>query len=288
MQARWQQQPDAEVVLRRATRPCPWAFGAVVPLAMLAGYGEEVAGTLTVDGAWRTLLADVPFGRFHYAPFTIGPSGAVRGQEAELGVAPQIRDLRYQRLGAEVVLSWSWPSESGTVDVRWSTEQRGTSRFRMTHQDYVDTGGCRIAAGPGEVEARVSAVVQAEGGECVSAPVAATVPALPTPISYTVSVRRPLVGDGTVTVWVGAEYPVTGHTMLVVAAAGAVMPQRPLPEHVLLVRQPLRLRAGEQIELTAPLRRLRRPFWIRCFLESANGATPARLIDPPISQLKVS
>jgi hypothetical protein len=284
---KWRRPGNAEVAVRRAGTACPWEFGAVVPPADLADYGEEVGGFPAEDGEWRSVTADVPTGHFWYVPFTLGPGGAVRGQEAQLGIALPVTGLRYQRLGPEVVLAWSWPEQAGTVEVRWRTAT-DSDRYRLTRQQYLDTGGCRIRAGQGKAEVQVRSVVSTEGGTCFSAAAELSVPDLPPSVRYTVDMaRRPLIGGGTVRVRLTADQSVGQLVVLVVAAHGPVMPRRPADGQVVL-RSRQDLAAGHEVELTAELPRLRKPYWVRCFLESGNGEREAtQLIDPPTKQLKV-
>ncbi len=285
---KWRQPADAEVTVRRASEPCVWEFGTVVSLAELAGYGQEVTGLAADEGEWRTLTADALTGRFWYVPFTLGPAGAVCGQEAELGIALPITGLRHQRLGPEVVLSWTWPEQMGAVEVRWRTST-DSGRHRLTRQQYQDAGGCRLRSGTAQLHVQVHGVAVSEGGECLASAVELTVPELPPAVSYTIDMtRRPLVGGGTVRVRLTADQSVARAVVLVIVAPGPVMPRRPSDGQVLL-RSSQDLVAGNEVELTAALPRLRKPYWVRCFLE-ANGEdhAPIQLIDPPTKQLKVS
>ncbi|MET9227617.1 hypothetical protein [Lentzea sp. NPDC003310] len=276
--------PDAEVVLRRAEEPCRWEFGATVPLPEVTAYGSDLRGTLTADGDWRTLTAEAPTGMHWYVPFTIGPNGALRGHEASLGIALPVTDLRHQRLGDEHVFSWAWPEDVGTAEVRWECgEEKG--RLRLTRQQYRGAGGARLRCGKGELKVRVRTVVAASGGECVSGDAVLTVRSAPPKLRYSVQLaRRPLLGGGTVRVRLAAEEPVPGCTVLVVAAAGAVMPRGP-GDGVVVLRSPQHGLGRDEVELTAELPKLRKPYWIRCFLEEEGVAL---LVDPPTKQLKVS
>ncbi|SDC89435.1 fibronectin type III domain-containing protein [Actinokineospora iranica] len=276
----WRHTEGVEVTVRRADRPAPWAFGAVVTAAAVDGHGEPVRGAVADRGEWRTLTADVPVGRFFYVPFTHGPAGMIRGHEDVLGVAPPVADLRCERLGPDVVVSWTWPANTGTADVRWTGGFR-----RITRHEYQSEGGCRVHCGTGAVTIAVSGVVPTPGGDSVSAPVELTLGARPPAVAYTVSLaRRPLVGGGTVRVRLTADQEIPDCTVLVVAAPGLVMPLRADQGQVLL-RQTQDLPAGDPVDLVADLPKLRKPFWVRCFLDE--GAA-ARLVDPPTRQMKVS
>ena len=67
----WRQQPGNEVVVRRGSTPCPWAYGTVVGPAELDRWGAELDGTLTLRGESATLVATVPPGRSYYVAFTV-------------------------------------------------------------------------------------------------------------------------------------------------------------------------------------------------------------------------
>ncbi|HKS48323.1 MAG TPA: hypothetical protein VJT49_25080 [Amycolatopsis sp.] len=278
----WRQQPDAEVVVRRAATPCRWEFGDVIRSADLATHGEEVTGYREDRDGWQVLTADVPLGRFHYVTFTLGPSGAIRGHEAALAVTLDVRGLSAQRLGDEVVLSWEWPDDSGMAEVRWNGGGK-SGRERITRQQYRSGGGCRVHCGPGRAEVVVRTLMSAPDGECRSAGVELVVPEVPPTVGYTVELaRRPVLGGGTVRVKLTADRLVSRCTVLVVAAEGRIMPRGPADGRVLL-RGDHALHPGGEVELTAVLPRLKRPYWVRCFVE--DGAV--RLVDPPTSQLKV-
>lgn len=281
--ATWRQPTDAEVTVRRAASPFPWAFGAVVPLGDLAGHGEEVTGATEDQGEWRTLVASAPPGLHHYAPFTMGDSTAVCGQEVAYGVALPVTGLVSQRLGAEVVLSWQWPGEVGTAEVAWSGEA-GSGRRRLTRQEYQASGGCRLRCGPGAMSVRVRTVVAAPAGTCTSPDAEITVSGGRPIVSYTVRLnRRPMVGGGTVRVRLTSDWQLSGCTVVVVAAHGPVMPRSPA-EGQQVLRTARDIDPHMPVELVAELPRLRKPYWIRCFVE---GST-ALLVDPPTTQLKVS
>jgi hypothetical protein len=279
----WRQPSFGEVTVRRARRPSPWPFGEVVPPGEVAGYGEEVVGRFTDQGEWRTLIAAAPSRLYHYVPFTIGEAGAVCGQEASLGVALPVTGLAYQRLDDDVVLSWKWPESTGTAEVTW-TGGMGSGRRRLTRQQYQSGGGCQIECGPGEVSVRVHTVVNAEGGAFRSPDAEITVPGRRPTVTYAVQMTRwPVVGGGTVRVWFTVETALPECTVLLVAQHGPVMPCGPTDGQVVL-RTARRFEPSVATELVAQLPRLRKPYWVRCFIE---GST-ALLVDPPVTQLKVS
>ncbi|MFB9928076.1 hypothetical protein ACFORO_36225 [Amycolatopsis halotolerans] len=279
----WKVQPDAEIVVRRAVSPCPWDFGEVVPASELDGYGEQVLGSMAEAGGWHTLTASAPPGKFHYVPFTLGPDGAIRGHSETLGTASPVTGLRCQRFGDDVLLAWEWPGQAGVAEVCWQTEQESGQRD-LTRQQYHADGGCRIRCGQGRVLVGVRAKVLAEGGECVSREVGLTIPGNPLTVSYSVAFsRRPMLGGGTVRIRLTADQEVPRCAVVVVALQGPVMPRRPA-DGLELLRGERNLRPGDPVELTAELPRLRKPYWVRCFVETDG----VRLVDPSTKQMKVS
>jgi hypothetical protein len=283
----WRQEDDAEVTIRRATKANPWEFAAVVSNAALDGYGEEVVGRRSESGGWHTLTAAVPAGRFWYVPFTLGPSGAVCGQDSVLGVAPPVRDVTCQRMGDELALSWVWPDDVGVAAVEWVADGRSES-LRLTRQQYHNGGGCHLTPPGGPVVVKVSSVLVANGAECLSVPVEVTVSEKPPRIRYNVEItKRRLTGGGTIRVLMTADQPVARCTVAVVAAQGATMP-RSRHDGRVLTTATHQLAAGRAVELDVELPKLRRPYWVRCFLDGDHGSPPPRLIDPPVQQLKVS
>ncbi|MBW0011515.1 MAG: hypothetical protein JO063_15620, partial [Pseudonocardiales bacterium] len=277
VEGHWQVNPD---VLAVEVHRGAGLTGIAVPTASTTTFRDGV-GTDGDDGADHvyTLVA-----RYLRSDGSEARSAAVVARATSRGPALPVTGLRHQRLGPEVVLSWSWPEQAGTVEVRWRTPT-DSGRYRLTRQRYLDAGGCRIRAGPDRLDVQVRSVVAAGGAERLSEAAELTVADLPPAVSYTVDmVRRPLIGGGTVRVRLTATQPVGHAVVLVVVAPGPVMPRRPTDGRVVL-RSGLDLAAGHEVALRAELPRVRRPYWVRCFLEDSAGP---RLIDPPTTQLKVS
>ncbi|WP_018680667.1 hypothetical protein [Actinokineospora enzanensis] len=275
----WSGPAAADVTVRRASVPVPWHPGEVVSAAEAAGHGDEVRGDLVDDGKRRTLRADVPTGLFHYTAFTRGPDGLLCGREVVFGTASPVTGLAERRLGDEHVLTWVWPDGAGSAEVSWPG-----STTRVTRQRYRAEGGFRGRFGPGQVVVRVVGLVAGSGGECRSAPTEITIGDRVPAVSYRVRMtRKPIVGGGQVRVEFVAAEPVEC-TVVLVVAAGRVLPLR-AEQGSELARWTVRSVPGAPVEHVAELPRLRKPYWVRCFL--TEGGT-VRLVDPPTTQLKVS
>ncbi len=276
----WSQPPGSEIVIRRCAQPSPWEYGQVVALGELAGYGVELDGTRTAKGESTTLVAPVPPGRSYCVPFTLGVDGAVRGQDAVVDLADPVRRLRAQRFGDDVRLTWCWPDEVSVGEVHWVGGRR-----RITLAQYRDEGGCRLRGVPELSRVEVVAVLLGEGGECRSAATSVLVEQRLAQLSY--QLRRSgyhFSGGVKCVVTLTGEQPVADVTVIIVAATGHVMPGSP-EVGVELLRRRVAIDPATPVVLEAPVPRLPKPYWLRCFL-----AEPAAvgLTDPPVGQLKVS
>jgi hypothetical protein len=288
----WSQRSGSEIVIRRSPHPCPWEYGQFVALAELAGYGVGLDGTLTAKGESMTLVAAMPPGRCYCVPFTVDPYGAVCGQYAVVDLANPVRRLRAQRFGGDVRVTWRWPDKVSAADVQWTGGRR-----RITLQQYREEGGCQLRGVPGASRIEVGAVMLGESGESRSATTSVVVEERPPQLTYQLRRRGyHLMGGVTCVVTLsGAESisgpisgpipgPITGVTLIIVASAGPAMPRSP-EAGVELLRQPVVIDPATPVVLEVPVPRLRKPYWLRCFLAEP---APALLVDPPVGQLKVS
>ena len=276
----WRQRPGSEVVIRRSSHPCPWEYGQVVALPELVGYGVELEGTCTAKGESMTLLAPVPPGRSYCVPFTLDVQRAVRGQEAVVDFADPVRRVRAQRFGDDVRVTWRWPEMASAAEVRWAGGGR-----RITLAQYRDEGGCQIYGVPGVSRVEVGAVIRGESGESHSPLSSVDVEERLPQLTYQLRRRgHRLAGGVTCVVTICGAKPVPGVTVIIVAATGHAMPRSP-EAGVELLRAPVVIDPAAPVVLRAPVPRLPKPYWLRCFLAEPAFAL---LLDPPVGQLKVS
>lgn len=279
----WRQKPGTEVVVRRSDTPCRWEYGEEVALDRVSTWGSELDGTVTVKGDAVTMVAAVPAGRSYCVPFTLGPEHAVRGELAVVDLTDPVRRLRAQRFGDDVRVTWTWPDEVNAAELTWAGGQR-----RITLSQYRDEGGTLLRAVPGLHRVDVVAVaLDGAGAESRAPAVNAEVEGRPVRLSYGVRRRgHRLVGGVKCTVTLSAAEDVSGATLVLIGAAGQVLPLDP-DAGVELLRAPVVVRAGVPLDLPEVVLPsvLRRPFWLRCFL---TGSASAVLVDPPLTELKVS
>jgi hypothetical protein len=172
--------------------------------------------------------------------------------------------------------------------VQWAGGRR-----RITLQQYREEGGCQLCGVPGASRIEVGAVMLGESGESRSTTTSVVVEERPPQLTYQLRRRGyHLMGGVTCVVTLsGAESipgsisgPITGVTLIIVASTGPAMPRSP-EAGVELLRQPVVIDPATPAVLEVPVPRLRKPYWLRCFLAEP---APALLVDPPVGQLKVS
>ena len=279
----WRQHGGNEVVVRRGSTPCPWAYGTVVTQADLARWGTELDGTVALRGESATLVAAVPPGRSYYVAFTLDGTDALRGQDTVADLTDPVREVRAQRFGDDVLVTWHWPAAVTAADVRWET-----GRLRITAQRYRSEGGCRLRGARSVRRVEVEAVVfEGDGDETRAPGVSVEVDERPSQLRYELQRRgHRLAGGVRCTITVSGAEALTEATLVLVGSRGHAMPLTVRPEEELL-RVPISVRPLEPLvlpEIAVPPH-LRKPYWLRCFLAEP---APALLVDPPVSQLKVS
>jgi hypothetical protein len=283
----WRQRTGSEIVIRRSAQPCPWQYGQAVAPGELASYGHELDGARTEKGESVTLIAPVPPGRSYFVPFTMGPRGGMRGQDAVVDLTEQVSQVRAQRFGEDIKVTWLWPAEVSAADVVWPG-----GKCRITRQQYRDGGGCQIRGAPGVTRVEVGAVVLGElgeegSGESRSPATSVEVEQRPPQLRYEIRKRgHRLAGGVKCIVTVTGADQASEVTVVLVAAIGRVMPLT-ADTGIELIRATVVVGLGTPgvlPEVVVP-RVLRKPYWLRCFL--AEPVT-ALLVDPPVSQLKVS
>lgn len=277
----WRPVAGGRVSVRRAETACPWPLGAEVSVAALDGYGIALDGPVAAADGRCSLVVEVPAGRHHYTAFTLTARGAIRGGDTVAEVVPTVGLPQARRHGREVALAWAWPDGIGVVEVTWEGGGR-----RLTRREYRISGGLVVECGPGPQRFDLVSVILGEhGAERRSAAVTVDLPAAPPAVFYTVAhhgggLRR----DARVEITLTSEVDVPGCTVVLVAQPGETMPRE--PDHgVELVADVVAVGPSHgPATLVAARPRLRRPYWLRCFLRGPAGV---RLVDPPAAVLKV-
>lgn len=283
----WTPQPSVQVRIRRAELRPSWSSGTELPVTAVGEFGHEVAGAVsTVDGR-SVFEAEVPMGFHVYVPFAIGGTGAVVGRFVAQGLAGPLSQVKAERLGDQVTLSWVWPDAAGLAEVTWQPDSGARHTFRVTRHQYLAESGCRLQAGPGGGTVSVVAVTVGPLGEARSPARQCQVTGRPGRLSYVVArlpdlrqrfTRRRLLR-------VTAETGCHVEHLVLVARHGQVMPLRADQGTEIMRCSDLDFTSGEVREFPFELPDgIAKPYWIRCFIVPPHGATIA---DPPVEQLKV-
>jgi hypothetical protein len=132
----------------------------------------------------------------------------------------------------------------------------------------------------------VQALLDEQMGGLGSAPALVDVPALATPVRYSIR-RRGLTGRGKATVVLFTSVACQLPDLLVIQRPGAVMPLGPEDGEVVMRVPAQTLRPGSPLSVVVTLRPVRGPSWLACFPEAGSGVE-VTLVPPPVNELKVS
>ena len=249
--------------------PPPWPAGTTVAV-------EEVRR------AGRVLrTAPVPGGvAVHTGPGVLlavsvsGDVATIGAHREHVNLTPP-RELVTQRRGEMIMLGFDWPSDVTEAEIRWWSGDGETQRLPIGRAGYDAHGGVRLAAPDGAaVTIEVAAAATAYGRRVTGTPVRAEVPGR---VIVDYELRRSRL-RGPLVVTLTSATPARLRRLVLVARSGP-LPQRPADGETVMSWDDLEFPA----RLQAPLPRLARPFWLRCFAEDAT----IELRDPPVRHLKV-
>jgi hypothetical protein len=257
-----------------------WKKGSRLAMTEVRARGKQLAGRATKgqDAAEGVQGATEP-GLRHYVAITRdGDFGLVGAQESSATVPP-ISNIKTDRFGDEVVLSWDWPGPEYLVNVRWGTSPNEQRTMGVT--EYQTQGGCRIPLGAGGGKISVATVASDGRDEWQGPPSTVTVQGTETAVQYDVQFQKKLLGPpfgAILNFEISPSEPpldvvVVGHYskfMPFDADQGSVLKQTRVTS------------ASPQVVVALPTGR-KGPVWVRAF-----AITPgARLVDPPPARMKV-
>jgi hypothetical protein len=268
------------VELRALAAPPEQPVGARLPVAALPG---RPLPTVPMPGG---LMLAAPAAPVVLLAVTVSGELAAVGAYREWRPLAAPAGLRAQRRGDEVLLTWQWPADVGTVEVAWrpsGPDLRGPGhpdwrRHRVTVARYRTDGGTTLRpAGGRRYELTVASVVPGSYHELVGPPAVTTIE-IPVPGAYTISWPGRAERQIHATVTVGQRVRVP-RLLLVVADE---WPLSPAAGELLAEARDVELGPGRPRVLRVPAPPRPRPYWLRCF---APGG-PVELHDPPRDQLR--
>ncbi len=281
----WTPVDKSEIRIMQADAPPIWPFGTWVAQEDMMRFGAEVTGRRIAgrDGE-LAIETELPPGVHHLVPFSVGGTGIVVGRPTPVGVTAPVRRLVVTPFASYATVAWEWPPGVQLAEVSWEVD--GDADLVVLGQaQYRSQGGARVPLGRGPCTVEVRAMIMAGDEPFTSPPVKYVIGSvMDVEIRYTISATPsvgPFGGRSKRVVFTSAEGCQSVRVQLV-ALPGRVMPTSP-DSGLVLLDTALALAPGVPAEhqVTVP-RSVRRPYWVRCFV--AGGQ--ARLVDPPISQLK--
>ena len=290
----WPSPPLGRVSVWVGPREPVWVRGARLTERDLAAFGTEaVEAPGPVAGGRIGVRVSVPPGTSHVLAVTVAGEERVAGAHRRVTEVPQVRELRAQRFGSTVRLSWSWPEHAASALVVWGPsgpdhgdgDEGAGGRSFCSRRRYEREGGFEAAMGPGSVEVSVCTVVPDGAGEAMSVPVRARVPG-----AVVVAYRVEPVGwwRRERTVHLTAETSGEVPEIAVVHAQGRVQPHSVTQGQVLATFPAGHRRAGEHTQVQVRPPQGSGPGWLMCFLVSeAEGADRVRLRQPSVRELRL-
>lgn len=282
IEAQWSRQPAHEVQLWCFPQLPVWPYGSRVTPDALSGKGMQLQGTGADKSTVSTLVAEVPSGLMHYAAVTIDGDDRVVGQVDQLGVCEPVGNPRVERFGDEAVLSWDWPADDYAVRAVWSgPSTSGQSTISKTR--YENAGGMRIQVGSGRSEIRLATFIDHADGQWQSPTRTVIVEASSATLRYQITWQKRLFGGASgFDVSVTADGDAYGGDLVIGYRADRVMPSS-LKRIEEIERHPVQFRAGESETYSVALPKMPKHYWVRCFLDGAEGT---RIVDPPTDDLR--
>jgi hypothetical protein len=285
IRASWREVPGYDVGVWRLPLDVSLVPGSPMLLAELERCGgcrlEPLPGE--TPSAGNVIREYAVSGVAAYSAVAVDGERGVPSETIVSGAAPPATEVRAERLGDHVRLSWVWPDGDVLMEISWT--QGGTSRTRrVTRAKYAADGGVTLSGSDELSDIAIATVVRGADEEWTSEPVPIPFAAARPLIGYTLAIRKGLFRAPTATVTLDpGAYSGTFDVELVLST-DSYLPSSPQAGDV-LVRKTLHFDSYTPDSFDLELKkRMPTPYWLRLF---AVGNAPVVLDDPPASQLKV-
>jgi hypothetical protein len=148
----WTPPPGGSVKIRVVDQPLNLSPGQVVDASRIDRLGVPLSADRPTAGGRLEARAPSDGQRHWLVPVTVLASLAAIGNPVELNLSlPPISDLRAERLGTAVRLTWEWPAHAGDVRVAWKQGSRPTGPEDPDAQ-FVSVGHAVYRQRPVDVE----------------------------------------------------------------------------------------------------------------------------------------
>lgn len=244
--------------------------------------GTKIVGVIRSSGNRQSMDIHEQTGVHLYVPLTWDGDEAVAGRAVVAGTAPPPRDVRVERFGTQLSVSWVWPSGDYLMDVVWTSVDGRTDHMRVDKFSYKRDGGVRIVDADTVTEVSVGTVVVGVGNERVCSPVTVELEAVAPALSYELKLPRRFFGGRNATVNVTSEGFRGVAELVAVLSTGPYMPAR-VQDGEEIARLELDFSSGLTQSRTFQVPTIKGAYWVRLF---AGMAARIQLSDPPTSSLK--
>jgi len=281
IRATWSRIDNSEVSLVRTSVPLPWAEGATITGEQADRAGEVMTGHVETDGTACSMEFELTGGIHYLTALSAGGAGTVVGKTQLVAAITPVSELTATPFTDYATVSWAWPDGIELAEVSWQIgdDDQTAGHARLSRADYRVKGGARVPLGAQPCVVEVRALVNVDGRVRPSAPAVITVSrVLKVAIRYRIS-GAPFSRAKKVTFT--ADEPCAGAQVRMIAVSSPVMPTRP-GDGAVVLDTTLNLAPGAATEHRVEIPKLKKPYWVRCFLVSG----PGRLVDPPITELK--
>lgn len=276
----WRRIDASDVRILRTHGEPPWPTGTVISVEQADRAGQLLAGRVDVQGAEYTMQTYLPGGIHFLTPLSEGGTGIVVGKARSVAVISPVRNLAYTSFADYATISWEWPENVQLAEVRWRIGDQRDWDFAVVTLAEFQFKGVRVPLGAEPCEVEVCALIPVGTKHHPSPSASVVVPrVLQAPIHYQVS-GGALAGRSRKVTFT-AESPCAGVRVRMIASEGGVLPTKPTSGTTVL-ETTLDLMPGVPVEHKVSIPKLRKPYWVRCFIVGG----PGRLIDPNYKDLK--
>jgi hypothetical protein len=258
----------------------PWSVGTIISSEQAERAGQLLTGRVDVQGAECTMATYLPGGIHFLTPLSEGGTGTVTGETRSVAIVSPVRNLACTSFADYATISWEWPENVQLAEVRWRIGEQADWHFTVVTLAGFQSKGVRVPLGTEPCEVEVCALIPDGTRHYPSPSASIVVPrVLQAPIHYQVSGGALARRSRKVTFT--AESPCAGVRVRMIASEGGVLPTVPASGTTVL-EATLDLMPGVPVEHKMSIPKLRKPYWVRCFIVGG----PGRLIDPPYKDLK--
>jgi hypothetical protein len=281
VRASWSRIDASEVSLLRTSAPLPWPEGETITSEQAGRAGEAVTGHVETAGTACSMEFELLAGIHYLTALSAGGAGTVVGKTQLVAAIMPVSELAATPFTEYATISWAWPDGIELAEVSWQIgdDDQTADHVRLSRAEYRAKGGARVPLGAKPCAVEVRALIAVDGRPRPSAPATITVGRV-----VKVAIRYRVSGgpfSRARKVMFTADEPCAGARVRMFAVSSSVLPTKP-GDGVIVLDTTLNLAPGVAAEHKVEVPRLKKPYWVRCFLVSG----PGRLIDPPITELK--